>query len=87
MIVSLYLVISLIGLYCLHQVSEIYSKKQTNIWFLNWLLVFVFFNSQQYSMLFDREVLPYWFFYLSEDSFTVNDYFVGSVTHPVLVAL
>lgn len=85
MIVIIYFIYSVLGLYLLHLISTKYSEGQSNLWFIIWLSAFVFFNSQQYSMLFEKEVLPYWFFFLKQDTFTVTDFFRGiSLTFLIL---
>ena len=77
MILTIYFIYSVVGLCLLHFASSKFSENQSNMWFVVWISVFVFFNSQQYFMLFEKEVLPYWFFFMREDKFVVTDFFRG----------
>jgi len=72
MTMLIYFFMSIFGVYLTHKASLPYTKNNKALYFILWAIVYVFFNAQQYSMFFDKEVLSYWFFPLSDTSFEIN---------------
>jgi len=68
-----YALISIVGLGISHFLSEHYSKKNTNIRFVLYVVATCAFGHQHYSILFEKAIVDNWLFFIDSNSNTVSD--------------
>jgi len=74
MIYLTYCIISLIGVYVSHRFSQFYVRKRSSSAFFLWLVVALYFNVEHYSILFNKEFVEFWWFFIPSENTNIDGF-------------